>query len=64
MKRARKFSVVATPVAIDRTPTTRDEKVAAAIAYLGERYCLHPKFDKTKQRTGFLQRWRINQYNV
>ena len=42
------------------TPKTMDEKLAAAIAYLGDRWCHHPNFKKDRLRTGYLQQWRAS----
>lgn len=56
MKRARKLQLVTTPVI--QPPVTRSEKLAAAIAYLGERWVLHPKFDRKSLRVGLLNTWR------
>lgn len=39
-------------------PRTMDEKLAAAVAFLGERWCLHPKFDRKRLRVGLLNTWR------
>ena len=59
MKRARKLQLVTTPVI--PAPITRSEKLAAAITYLGERWALHPKFDKKRLRVGLLNTWRDSQ---
>jgi len=62
MKPKRKFAVVTGPT-LSRTPQTREEKLAAAIAYLGPRWVLHPDC-KGRPEGGVLQQWRIGRYNV
>lgn len=59
----RKFSVVAAPV-LSRAPQTREEKLQAAIAYLGDRWCLHPDFERARLQSGFLAAWRIQRYRT
>lgn len=49
---------------IATAPMTHADKLAAAIAYLGPRWVLHPQFDRKQLRIGYLQQWRINRYVV
>ena len=55
MKRARNLALVAE---IPQQPTTMNEKLEAAIKYLGERYRLHPKHDPKSIRGDVLGEWR------
>jgi hypothetical protein len=52
------------PKVENKGPKTLAEKRLAAIAWLGEKWVLHPNSKHNPRDQGFLQRWRIQKYKV
>ena len=57
MKRARNLALVAE---IPQQPTTMNEKLEAAIKYLGKRYRLHPEHDPELIKGAVLYDWLVS----